>query len=63
MISTRARRRWLTVGTLLYLATIPLSYLRFESRLYEPVPQSTAVAAPPQQDELRPPPPASETKH
>src|SRR6185437_4416717 len=54
----------LTVGTLLYLATIPLSYLRFERRLYEPVPQSTAVAVPPQQpqDELRPPP-ASETKH
>jgi CDP-diacylglycerol--serine O-phosphatidyltransferase len=54
----------LTVGTLLYLATIPLSYLRFERRLYEPVPQSTAVAVPPQQpqDERRPPT-ASETKH
>ena len=54
----------LTVGTLLYLATIPLSYLRFESRLYAPAPQSTAAAPPPQQpqDELRPPP-ATETKH
>ncbi len=50
----------LTVGTLLYLATIPLSYLRFERRLYEPAPQSTAVTLP-QQDELRPP--AGETKH
>jgi CDP-diacylglycerol--serine O-phosphatidyltransferase len=52
----------LTVGTLLYLATIPWSYLRFERKLYEPAPQSTAVAVPPQQVELRPPP-ASETKH
>ena len=52
----------LTVGVLLYLATIPTSYLRFERRLYEPAPQSTAVAAPLQpQEELRPP--ASETKH
>ena len=51
----------LTVGTLLYLATIPLSYLRFERRLYEPAPHTTAVAVPPQ-DGLRPPP-ASETKH
>ena len=51
----------LTVGTLLYLATIPWSYLRFESRLYEPAPHTTAVAVPPQ-DGLRPPP-ASETKH
>jgi CDP-diacylglycerol--serine O-phosphatidyltransferase len=52
----------LTVGTLLYLATIPWSYLRFERKLYEPAPQSTAVAIPPGQDDLRPPP-ASETKH
>jgi CDP-diacylglycerol--serine O-phosphatidyltransferase len=54
----------LTVGTLLYLATIPLSYLRFERRMYEPAPQSTAVAITPQQPQgdLRPPP-ASETKH
>jgi CDP-diacylglycerol--serine O-phosphatidyltransferase len=37
----------LTVGTLLYLATIPLSYLRFERKLYEPASQhSTAVALP-----------------
>ena len=50
----------LTVGTLLYLATIPWSYLRFERRLYEPAPQSTAVTLP-QRDELRPP--AGETKH
>jgi CDP-diacylglycerol---serine O-phosphatidyltransferase len=52
----------LTVGTLFYLAAIPLSYLRFERKLYEPAPQSTAVAVPPQQDAMRPPP-ASETKH
>jgi CDP-diacylglycerol---serine O-phosphatidyltransferase len=52
----------LTVGTLLYLATIPLSYLRFERHLYAPAPQSTAVAVPPRQDDLRPPPP-TETKH
>jgi CDP-diacylglycerol--serine O-phosphatidyltransferase len=54
----------LTVGTLLYLATIPLSYLRYERRLYEPASQSTAVAITPQQPQgdLRPPP-ASETKH
>jgi CDP-diacylglycerol---serine O-phosphatidyltransferase len=52
----------LTVGTLLYLATIPWSYLRFERRLYAPAPQTTAVAASPPQSELRPPP-ASETKH
>jgi CDP-diacylglycerol--serine O-phosphatidyltransferase len=54
----------LTVGTLLYLATIPLSYLRYERRLYEPASQSTAVAVTPQQPQgdLRPPP-ASETKH
>lgn len=54
----------LTVGTMLYLATIPLSYLRFERKLNEPAPQSTAVGVPPQQpqDGLRPPP-ASETKH
>ena len=51
----------LTVGTLLYLATIPWSYLRFERRLYEPAPQSTAVAVPQPQDELRPS--AGETKH
>jgi CDP-diacylglycerol---serine O-phosphatidyltransferase len=51
----------LTVGTLLYLATIPLSYLRFERKLYEPAPRSTAVAVP-HHDELRPPP-ANETKH
>ncbi len=52
----------LTVGTVLYLATIPWSYLRFERKLYEPAPQSTAVAVPPQsQDKLRPP--AGETKH
>jgi CDP-diacylglycerol--serine O-phosphatidyltransferase len=51
----------LTVGTLLYLATIPWSYLRFERRLYEPAPQSTAVVIPPQQDQMRPQ--AGETKH
>ena len=51
----------LTMGTLLYLATIPLSYLRFERRMYEPAPQSTAVAAPPP-GELSSPS-ASETKH
>jgi CDP-diacylglycerol--serine O-phosphatidyltransferase len=50
----------LTVGTLLYLATIPWSYLRFERKLYEPAPQSTATV--PRQDDLRSPP-ASETKH
>jgi CDP-diacylglycerol---serine O-phosphatidyltransferase len=50
----------LTVGTLLYLATIPLSYLRFERRLYEPAPQSPAVR-PARDEELRPPP--GETKH
>jgi CDP-diacylglycerol---serine O-phosphatidyltransferase len=50
----------LTVGTLLYLATIPLSYLRFERRLYEPAPQSPAVRIAPD-EELRPPP--GETKH
>jgi CDP-diacylglycerol--serine O-phosphatidyltransferase len=52
----------LTVGTLLYLATIPLSYRRFERRLYEPAPSqsSTAVRIAPD-DELRPPP--GETKH
>jgi CDP-diacylglycerol--serine O-phosphatidyltransferase len=51
----------LTVGTLLYLATIPLSYLRFERKLYEPAPQSTAVALPHQDDDPRPP--AGQTKH
>jgi CDP-diacylglycerol--serine O-phosphatidyltransferase len=30
----------LTVGTLLYLATIPLSYFRFERKLYAPAPPS-----------------------
>jgi CDP-diacylglycerol--serine O-phosphatidyltransferase len=50
----------LTVGVLLYLVTVPWSYLRFERRLYEPAPQSTAVIAP-EQDKVRPP--ASETKH
>jgi CDP-diacylglycerol--serine O-phosphatidyltransferase len=50
----------LTVGTLLYLATIPLSYLRFERRLYEPAAQVPAVRAA-EQDDLRRPP--SETKH
>jgi CDP-diacylglycerol--serine O-phosphatidyltransferase len=30
----------LTVGTLLYLAAIPLSYLRFERKLYAPAPPS-----------------------
>jgi CDP-diacylglycerol--serine O-phosphatidyltransferase len=55
----------LTVGTLLYLATIPWSYLRFERKLYEPAPQSTTAAIPPRQDDLRPrpAPPANETKH
>ena len=51
----------LTVGTLLYLATIPLSYLRFERRLYEPAAQVPAVRAGEQQDDLRHRP--SETKH
>jgi CDP-diacylglycerol--serine O-phosphatidyltransferase len=50
----------LTVGTLLYLATIPLSYLRFERRLYEPQAQVPAARAG-DQDDLRHPP--SETKH
>jgi CDP-diacylglycerol--serine O-phosphatidyltransferase len=50
----------LTVGTLLYLATVPLSYLRFERRLYEPAAQVPAARAA-EQDDLRHPP--SETKH
>jgi CDP-diacylglycerol---serine O-phosphatidyltransferase len=50
----------LTVGTLLYLATVPLSYLRFERRLYEPAAQVPPARAG-DQDDLRHPP--SETKH
>jgi CDP-diacylglycerol---serine O-phosphatidyltransferase len=50
----------LTVGTLLYLATIPLSYLRFERRLYEPQVQ-VAPARAGEQDDLRHSP--SDTKH
>ena len=57
----------LTVGTLLYLATIPLSYLRFERRMYEPAShgtpasRSTAVSALDEHDDLRPR--SGETKH
>src|SRR5262245_19520799 len=50
----------LTVGTRLYLATIPWSYLRFERRLYEPAAPSP-VARVARDEELRPPP--GETKH
>lgn len=36
----------LTLGTLLYLAAVPLSYRRFQQKLQEPVPQHAAAAAP-----------------
>jgi CDP-diacylglycerol--serine O-phosphatidyltransferase len=47
----------LTVGVLLYLATFPLSYMRFVRRLYQPVPQSAGGS----EDKLRPP--LGETRH
>ena len=36
----------LTVLTLLYLGTIPLSYQRFQRRLYEPAAQAATSAEP-----------------
>jgi CDP-diacylglycerol--serine O-phosphatidyltransferase len=57
----------LTVGTLLYLATIPLSYLRFERKLYEPATHAPPAAHLPavrtvdEDDDLRPP--SGKTKH
>jgi CDP-diacylglycerol--serine O-phosphatidyltransferase len=36
----------LTVGTLLYLTTIPLSYFRFERRLYSPAPHEDVKSPP-----------------
>jgi CDP-diacylglycerol---serine O-phosphatidyltransferase len=53
----------LTVGTLLYLTTVPLSHLRFKHRLHAPAPQPPATGPLiTGQEELRPPPPG-ETKH
>jgi CDP-diacylglycerol--serine O-phosphatidyltransferase len=51
----------LTVGTLFYLATIPWSYFRFESRLSAPAPQLPAVRADEDNDEQGPRP--GQTKH
>jgi CDP-diacylglycerol--serine O-phosphatidyltransferase len=53
----------LTVGTLLYLTTVPLSYLRFKHRLHAPAPHPPATGPViTDQTELRAPPPG-ETKH
>jgi len=55
----------LTVVTLLYLGTIPVSYRRFERRLDEPAVQSAPAAeAPPSPEDIRmPDAPAGPTKH
>jgi CDP-diacylglycerol--serine O-phosphatidyltransferase len=57
----------LTVATLLYLASLPLSYLRYQRRLYEP---AVAAAAGPEaesasvsRDDSARQPPAGETRH
>jgi CDP-diacylglycerol--serine O-phosphatidyltransferase len=54
----------LTLVTLLYLATIPISYSRFERKLYEPNVQSAAAETRSTRDEIEiPDPPAGPTRH
>jgi CDP-diacylglycerol---serine O-phosphatidyltransferase len=54
----------LALGTLMYLATVPFSYRRFESKLYEPAEQTpgTELANLRDEDEIKQAP-AGETKH
>jgi CDP-diacylglycerol--serine O-phosphatidyltransferase len=55
----------LALVTCLYLATIPLSYSRYERKLYEPAPQRTAAgeAVSLSEEHKLEDAPASETKH
>ena len=56
----------LTLVTLLYLSTIPMSYRRFQQKLQEPAPQATAGVAAvriPGEDQPVDDLPAGETKH
>lgn len=53
----------LTVVTLLYLLSIPLSYRRFERKLHEPAAATAEAAGPRSADDRREGAPAGETKH
>ena len=54
----------LTFVTVVYLATIPISYSRFERKMYEPALQpAPAAEAPASPDEARPDVPSAPTRH
>ena len=53
----------LTLGTLLYLAAIPVSYRRFQQQLQEPAPAGEEAPRPPGDRASIGEIPAGETKH